>query len=66
MQQRSYRLDYAYIIGLVIWLLGLSFWCGALWQQVENNTEQISRFQRIEIRLNSIDQRLSRIEGAKL
>lgn len=62
---KSHRIDFACIAGLVVWLLALSFWCGALWQQVGNNTLQISRFQRIEVRLNSIDQRLSRIEGSK-
>lgn len=51
-------------IGVVLWILGASFWAGALWNQVNANTLAISKLQIINEKLNKIDQRLSRIEGS--
>lgn len=53
--------------GVILWLLALSFWAGFNLHQVEANASRIDHTQKTRIRiwdrLNSIDNRLSVIQG---
>jgi len=52
------------LVGLVTWLLGLSFFAGVAWSRIEDHEKELTIIvgQRFDYLL-SIDQRLSRIEG---
>lgn len=54
-------------ISIVMWLIGLSFYCGGLYFQVNNNSKALElsyiSSEKLDDRLDMIDQRLSIIQG---